>query len=142
MLSISRSVAVFIAVAASSALAATAKDAQTKAAQPGSIDGDVIAGRKLALDACTGCHVVAADQPYNPIYKGAIRPPDFKDIVSKPNVNAASLRSFLASLPAIPKNSQMANVDLTEEELRDVTAFMMTLRDKSPPASSQSSSSR
>ena len=135
MLSINRGVAVFIAVAASSAFPATAKDAQIKAAQPGSIDGDVTAGRKLALDACTGCHVVAADQPYNPIYKGAIRPPDFKDIANKPNVSAASLRSYLVSLPAIPKNSQMANVDLTEEELRDVTAFIMTLGDKSSASS-------
>jgi len=140
MRGISRGVAIFIAVAASSAFAATAKDA--KPAQPSSIDGDVAVGRKLALEACTGCHVVAADQPYNPIYKGAIRPPDFKDIANKPNVSAASLRSYLAALPAIPKNWQMANVDLTEEELRDVTAFIMTLRDKSPPTSSQSSSSR
>jgi len=45
------------------------------------------------------------------------------------------LRAYLASLPVIPKNSQMANPDLTEEELRDVSAFIMSLRDKSPLSS-------
>jgi len=98
-------------------------------------DGNVAAGRALALQACTSCHVVTADQPYKPILKRTPSPPDFKDIANKPNVTAASLRRYLASLPAIPKGSQMANPDLTEEELRDVTAFIMTLGDKSSASS-------
>lgn len=104
-------------------------------AQPKSIDGNVPEGRALALQACTSCHVVAADQPYMPILKRTPRPPDFKDIANKPNVSAAWLRDYLASLPAIPKESKMANPDLTEEEMRDVSAFIMTLRGTSPQSS-------
>jgi len=122
--------AVFAAVAACSAFTSAAAYAETKP-----VEGSATAGRTFALQACTGCHVVAPDQPHMPIYKGTIHPPDFRDIANKPNVSAASLRAYLASLPVIPKNSQMANPDLTEEELRDVSAFIMSLRDKSPLSS-------
>ena len=123
---LSRGLAALAAVTAWTIVAATASYAQTKP-----IDSSAAAGRALALHACTSCHVVAPDQPYMPIYKGAANPPDFKDIANKPNVSAAWLRTYLASLPVIPKPSQMANPDLTEKEMRDVSAFIMTLRDKS-----------
>lgn len=126
----SRGLAVFAALAAWNAFTATATYAQTKP-----IDGNAAAGRTFALEACTGCHVVAADQRYMPVYKGTPRPPDFKDIANKPNVTAAWVRDFLASLPAIPKKGQMANADLSEEQMRNVAAFIMTLRDKSPQSS-------
>lgn len=136
----STGLAVLAAVGLWTVCTAIATYAQTKPAQTKPVDGsDVVAGRTLAMQACTSCHVVAADQPYMPIYKGAIHPPDFKDIANKPNVDAAWLRSYLASLPVIPKYAQMANVDLTEEQMRDVSAFIMTLRDKAPQSSSQSS---
>jgi mono/diheme cytochrome c family protein len=92
--------------------------------------GDAAAGRALALEACTGCHIVAADQPFKPIYTGSLRPPDFKDIANKPNTTAASLRHYLATLPTVPADSRMANPDLTAVQLEDVVAFIMTLRDK------------
>ena len=125
-----RALAVFAAVMLCGLWVATAACAQTKP-----VDGSVAAGRALALQACTSCHVVTADQPYKPILKRTPSPPDFKDIANKPNVTAGSLRRYLASLPAIPKGSEMANPDLTEEELRDVTAFIMTLGDKSSASS-------
>jgi mono/diheme cytochrome c family protein len=132
----SRGLVLLTAVAAWNAVTAIATHAQSK-----TFEGSVAAGRTLALQACASCHVVAADQPYKPIYRGAVRPADFKDIANKPSASAASLRAYLASLPVIPKNSQMANPDLNEQELRDVSAFIMTLRDQSPksPPSPQSS---
>jgi len=131
-----RGLALLAAVAAWSAVTAVTTHAQSKR-----LEGSVAAGRTLALQACASCHVVASDQPYKPIYKGAVRPADFKDIANKPNASAASLQAYLASLPVIPKNSQMANPDLNEQELRDVSAFIMTLRDQLPklPRSPQSS---
>lgn len=127
----SRGLAAFaILVATWSTLTATAICAQTKA-----IYSNVAAGRALALQACTSCHVVAADQPYKPIYKGTPSPLDFKDIANKPNNNAARLRDYLASLPVIPKHSEMANPDLTDQEMRDVAAFIMTLRENSRSSS-------
>jgi mono/diheme cytochrome c family protein len=94
-------------------------------------EGHAEAGRALALQACTGCHIVVPDQPFKPVYAGSPRPPDFKDIANKPNVTAASLKRFLESLPAIPKETKMPNPDLTSQEIKDVATFIVTLRDKS-----------
>lgn len=114
-------VAAAIAAYAGSALSA---NAQTK------LTGDPQAGRDLALEACTSCHVVAADQPFKPIYTGTPRPPDFKDVANRPDVTAASLQHWLDTLPTIPKGSQMANPDLTDEQTRDVVAYILSLRSK------------
>ena len=92
--------------------------------------GDPQAGRALALQACTGCHIVAPDQPFKPIYAGDIHPPDFKDIANKPGATAASLIHYLDTLPTIPNHPHMANVDLTPTETRDLAAFILSLRAK------------
>jgi mono/diheme cytochrome c family protein len=88
--------------------------------------GDADAGRDLAVVACTGCHVVSADQPFAPLIKG---PPDFREIANRQNVTAASLRRTIAAPPLIPRKGQMANPHLTDDELADVTAYIMTLRE-------------
>jgi mono/diheme cytochrome c family protein len=90
--------------------------------------GDAQEGRALALEACTGCHLVESDQPFKPIYQGELKPPDFKDIANQPNVTADSLIHYLDSLPTIPKRSRMANAVLTSEQTRDVVAFILSLR--------------
>jgi mono/diheme cytochrome c family protein len=111
-----------MAVLATYAALAVAAHGQSKPA------GDAKEGRAFALEACTGCHVVAADQPFKPIYVGDIRPPDFKTIANKPDVTTDSLIHYLDALPTIPKNSQMANADLTPEQTRDVAAYILSLR--------------
>ena len=111
------------------AIAASAA-AATDATAPAAPTGDPQAGRALALEACTGCHVVAPDQPFKPIYAATPRPPDFKDIANRPNITAASLLHDLQSMPTIPKDSKMANADLTEEQARDVVAYILSLRGK------------
>jgi len=95
-----------------------------------SLAGSAAAGRTLALQACTGCHVVAADQPFKPIYKGLVRPPDFSEIAQRPGVTAASLQHHLETLPTIPANSHMANPALTSQQVRDIVAFIVSLRGK------------
>lgn len=125
-----RGLVVLAAVATCNTLAATATYPQSKpVALSKPIDGSAEVGRDLALHACTGCHVVAADQPYPPIYKGKGHPPAFRDIANRPDVSAAWLRNYLVTLPVIPKPGQMANPDLSEEDIRDVAAFIMTLRE-------------
>ena len=120
--------AALVVVAVSASYAVLAARAQPN---PG---GDAKEGHNFALEACTGCHVVAADQPFKPIYSGEIHPPNFKDIANKPDVTAQSLIHYLDTLPTIPKDSQMANADLTPEQTRDVVAYILSLRDKpSPP---------
>jgi mono/diheme cytochrome c family protein len=80
----------------------------------------------LALQACTGCHVVSVDQPFAPLLKGA---PDFQKIANRPNVTAESLRRTIAALPLVPRKGRMANPHLTDNELADVAAYIMTLRE-------------
>ena len=87
---------------------------------------DADAGRDLAVVACTGCHVVSADQPFAPLIKG---PPDFREIANRPNVTAASLRRTIAALPVVPRKGRMANPHLTDDQLADVAAYIMTLRE-------------
>jgi mono/diheme cytochrome c family protein len=88
--------------------------------------GDADAGRKLSLDACTGCHLVSDDQRFAPLLKGA---PSFREIANRPNVTAASLRRTIAALPQVPRNGRMANPLLTNAQLADVSAYIVTLRE-------------
>lgn len=88
--------------------------------------GDADAGRDLALEACTGCHVVSNNQPFAPLLKGS---PDFREIANRPNVTAASLRRTITELPQVPRKGRMANPLLTDDQLADVTAYIMTLRE-------------
>jgi mono/diheme cytochrome c family protein len=118
--------AVLMLIATAATHAELAAYAQPKPA------GDAKDGRTFALEACTGCHIVAPDQPFKPIYAGDSHPPDFKDIADKPGVTAESLIHYLDTLPAIPKDSLMANADLTPEQTRDVVAYILSLRDKQP----------
>jgi hypothetical protein len=66
-----------------------------RAAKEQPAEGNVQAGRAFALLACTGCHVVAPDQPFKPVYQGPPNPPDFKDIANQPGTTADSLRHYL-----------------------------------------------
>jgi mono/diheme cytochrome c family protein len=100
---------------------ATAISAQATAAE-----GNAQAGREVALISCTGCHVVASDQPFKPVYPEKL--PDFKTIANKPNTTAASLRHFLETLPEVPKRSQMGDPLLSSADLRDVVAYILSLR--------------
>jgi cytochrome c2 len=110
-------------------IAVAAAHAGIAAPPPPKPAGDAKEGRALALEACTGCHIVAADQPFKPIHVGDIRAPDFKDIANKTGMTADSLIHYLDTLPTIPKDSHMANADLTAEQTRDVVAYILSLRD-------------
>ena len=89
--------------------------------------GNAAAGRAFALEACTGCHVVAADQPFPPDLTGL---PDFHGIANRPNTSAPSLRKFLTTLPTIPPPGKMADPDLTAAQRENVIAYIMSLRDR------------
>jgi mono/diheme cytochrome c family protein len=93
--------------------------------RPTDIPGNAEAGREFALVACTGCHVVAANQRFAPLLTGA---PDFVTIANRPDVTAAALRRKLATLPHIPSKGQMANPELSDKELADVVAYVMSTR--------------
>jgi mono/diheme cytochrome c family protein len=88
------------------------------------------AGRAVALEACTACHIVAENQPFKPIDAGPKPPADFKTIANKSGETVQSLRHYLQSLPLIPKPGGMANPALPTDELDEVAAFIVSLRDK------------
>ena len=117
--------AVLAVIAVSAAWTVPAANAQTKP-----VEGSVEAGRSMALLACTGCHVVAPDQPFKPVYAPPPRPPDFKQIANRPNTTAASLQHYLETLPVVPNDSHMPNLMLSTQEIRDIAAFIVSLRDK------------
>jgi len=120
-----RRFAALTVIVVSAALTAPAANGQTKL-----VEGSEEAGRSMALLACTGCHLVALDQPFKPVYAPPPRPPDFKEIANRPNTTAASLQHYLETLPAVPENSHMPNLLLSTQEIRDVAAFITSLRDK------------
>jgi len=115
------SIPLLAACAASGILAARPTTAEPQS--------DAQAGRSVALISCTGCHIVATDQPFKPIYPEPL--PDFKTIANKPNTTAASLKHYLETLPDVPKRGQMANPLLSSEDLRDVVAYIVSLSDVS-----------
>ena len=94
----------------------------------GAEDGNAKTGHNLALRLCTPCHVVSEDQEFAPTFTG---PPDFHSIANRPGTTAKSLRKFLATTHTTlsnPKN--MPNPQLTDDQIRDIARFIMTLRDK------------
>jgi mono/diheme cytochrome c family protein len=112
-------VGLLVSLAALGAGNATAQSAADRA--------NAAAGREFALGVCTGCHVVAVDQPFAPLIGGA---PSFKEIANRPNVSAASLRRTISTLPQVPSHGRMANPLINEHELADTVAYIMTLRER------------
>ena len=126
-----RRFAALTVIAVSAALMAPAANGQTKL-----VEGSAEAGRSMALLACTGRHLVAPDQPFKPVYAPPPHPSDFKEIANRPNTTAASLQHYLETLPAVPENSHMPSLLLSSQEIRDVVAYIVSLRDK-PAAPTQ-----
>lgn len=101
--------------------AATA-DAQTGAAAP-----DVDAGKRVALKICSTCHVVARDQPGPPLLSHPA--PSFAAIANRRSTNEDSLRLFITKTHAtIQGPPAMPNPQLTDDQTRDVAAYLMSLR--------------
>jgi mono/diheme cytochrome c family protein len=96
------------------------------------LTGNAQAGHEVALISCTGCHVVASDQPFKPVYPAKL--PDFNTIANKPNTTAASLQHFLETLPEVPKRGQMGDPLLSRQDLRNVVAYILSLRNVSHKA--------
>ena len=101
----------------------------TAQAQPQDVAGDINAGHNVALNTCSTCHVAAADQPFAPML---LRPaPNFRDLANRPSTSAQSLRQFLTTTHMDLATAQgMPNPMLTDDQLRDVIAYVLSLRTK------------
>jgi mono/diheme cytochrome c family protein len=102
------------AVALTVALAATAFSAKAQ-------DGDIAAGHAFAREACKTCHIIEAEEGSSRMI--AIGPA-FRDIASTRGMTATAIRVFLTS-----SHPKMPNLILTPEEIADVSAYILSLRE-------------
>jgi mono/diheme cytochrome c family protein len=84
-------------------------------------DGDIAAGHAFARAACKACHIVEAEEDSS---RMIVIGPAFRNIANTPGMTATALRVFLTS-----SHPNMPNLILTPEEIADVTAYILSLRD-------------
>ena len=84
-------------------------------------DGDVAAGRAFAREACNSCHVV---EPTNVSPRIVAIGPNFRDIANIKGMTATALRVFLTT-----SHPKMPNLILTPEQMADVIAYILSLRE-------------
>jgi mono/diheme cytochrome c family protein len=87
-------------------------------------DADVAAGRAFAREACSACHVVEAEQQQPRL---VVTGPAFRDIANTRGMTATALRVFLTT-----SHPKMPNLILTPEEIADVSAYILSLRQRPP----------
>jgi mono/diheme cytochrome c family protein len=81
--------------------------------------GDAAHGRELAERLCTNCHVVKSE-PTGPVRADV---PGFPSIANRPGVTAQGLAgAIIIPHPAMP------GVQLTVQELRDIVAYILSLK--------------
>jgi mono/diheme cytochrome c family protein len=102
------------AVVFTGALAATAFNAKAQ-------DGDTAADHALAREACRACHMVEAGEGSS---RMIVIGPAFRDIANTRGMTATAIRVFLTS-----SHPKMPNLILTPEEIADVSAYILSLRD-------------
>ena len=98
-----------------SALAATAWNATAQ-------EGDVAAGRAFAHETCISCHVV---EPTKSSPRLVVVGPNFQDVANTKGMTATALRVFLTT-----SHPKMPNLMLTPEQITDVTAYILSLREQ------------
>lgn len=124
--------------AAVSALLLTAGAGQLAAQEK----GDIGKGRKIAQQHCTRCHVVGDFNPgggisSTPSFQLLVkRRPDYKErfqtfFVRRPHPAFLSIKGVGRIRPDLPPNAQP--VELTEQDVRNVSAFIETLKPKKKP---------
>ena len=84
-------------------------------------DGDAAAGHAFAREACKACHMVEREERSPRTIEIG---PAFGDIADTPGMTATALKVFLTS-----SHPKMPNLILTPEEIADVSAYILSLRD-------------
>lgn len=82
---------------------------------------DPVAGRALARDLCSGCHIVAADQR-GPVSDGV---PTFAALAADPAVDEQRLRGFI-----VDPHPPMPRVPLAAGEIEAIVAYIRSLAPK------------
>lgn len=94
-------------------------------AQPNS--EEIARGHRLALLACSPCHVVASDQETAPILRTP--GPRFDVIARRAGTTANSLRAFLSTTHAkMTVPSGMPNPQLADYQMTELISYILSLR--------------
>ena len=110
-------------------LVALAFFAGSARAQQGGVADDARDGHRLAIIICSYCHLAATDQADKPI----LQPPgpSFASLARRKDVSADSLRAFLTTTHRDVSRSQgMPNPELLDYQIKQVAAYILSLRDK------------
>jgi mono/diheme cytochrome c family protein len=81
--------------------------------------GDIAAGRRLAENWCSSCHVVDASSRQG-VSSGA---PTFSAIARMKSTTPMALRAFLQT-----PHSRMPDLHMSREEIDNITAYILSLR--------------
>ena len=84
-------------------------------------EGDAMAGRELASELCTACHIVGTERV------GSDVAPPFLAIAKDPDVSLAELHGWGG-----PHHPTLPNLALTPEQIADINAYLESLRGADP----------
>ena len=79
---------------------------------------DITAGKRIAQASCSGCHLVSPQQK-----KASDAVSSFSFIARMPSTTSASLTAFLST-----PHARMPDLVLDRREIRDVSAYILSLR--------------
>ena len=82
--------------------------------------GDIWQGQRLALGICASCHAVRTSQTLSPDAAA----PSFGAIARTPGMTEAALTVWLTAHP----HPTMPNLILSGQQVRDVSAYILSLR--------------
>src|SRR5262245_51240610 len=81
--------------------------------------GDPQAGFEYAHATCAGCHAISEEKSPNP------KAPRFKDVANTPGMTPTALMVWLQSA----NHPTMPNIMIRGQELRNVAAYILSLKD-------------
>ena len=85
--------------------------------------GDPVEGKRIAANTCSSCHQIDVhlhDSTSDPI-------PSFQAIAAMPSTTMLAISVFLRT-----SHNVMPNIRLTENQITDISAYILSLRDQSP----------
>jgi mono/diheme cytochrome c family protein len=80
-------------------------------------EGDAAAGRELASQLCTACHIIGTERV------GSDAAPPFAAIAKDPDITATELHGWIG-----PAHPMLPNLALTPQQTADINAYLDSLR--------------
>jgi len=88
---------------------------------------DIREGHRLASELCSICHLATPDQAFRPMSRPPA--PPFATIIRRKDFTAEWLTNFLKTTHrGLDEPNGMANPDLADYQIKQVVAYMMSVR--------------